>query len=123
MTAKELKRLRRTDLLEMLLDLSRENDDLRQEIQFLRQQLENRTISILNCGSLAEAAMELNGVFEAAQAACRQYTENIRDRSENLELYCQQMEQQTREKCDRMIAEAQQAAAEIKGAGQNPDPG
>ena len=123
MTAKELKRLRRTDLLEMLLDLSRENDDLRQEIQFLRQQLENRTISILNCGSLAEAAMELNGVFEAAQAACRQYTENIRDRSENLELYCQQMEQQTREKCDRMIAEAQQAAAEIKGSGQNPDPG
>ena len=121
MTAKELKRLRRSDLLEMLLDLSRENDDLRQEIQFLRQQLENRTISILNCGSLAEAAMELNGVFEAAQAACQQYTENIRDRSENLELYCRQMEQQTREKCDQMIAEAQRYAEEIKGAGQNPD--
>lgn len=123
MTPKELKRLRRSDLLEMLLDLSRENDDLRQEIQFLRQRLENRTISILKSGTLAEAALQLNGVFEAAQAACQQYTENIRDRSENLELYCQQMEQQTREKCDRMIAEAHRAAEEIRRSDQNPDPG
>ena len=124
MTPKELKRLRRSDLLEMLLDLSRENENLRQEIQVLRQQLESRTITILNSGSLAEAAMQLNGVFEAAQAACQQYADNLRDRSENFELYCKQMEQQTQLKCEQMIAqaraEAQRYAEETNRPGENP---
>ena len=95
--------MRRSDLLEMLLDLSRENDELRQEIQNLRQQLEDRTIVIEKSGSLAEAAMQLNGVFEAAQAACQQYTENMAARSEAMEQYCRQMEQQAREKCRKML--------------------
>ena len=126
MSVKELKRLRRSDLLEMLLDLTRENDALREEVRILRGQLESRKITIRNCGSLAEAAMQLNGVFEAAQAACQQYTENIRDRSENLELHCKQMEEQTRKRCEQMIAEAkaeaQRYAEEAKRTGEPQDP-
>ena len=126
MSAKELKRLRRSDLLEMLLDLTRENDDLREEVRVLREQLESRKITIRNSGSLAEAAMQLNGIFEAAQAACQQYTENIRDRSENLELYCKQMEEQTRKRCEQMIAEAKAEARrymeEARRAGEHQDP-
>lgn len=112
MTPKELKRLSRSDLLEMLLDLSRENDRLNQENRELKARLEDRMIAIGNCSSLADAALQLNGVFQAAQAACDQYTENIRHRSENLEEYCRQMEQQTQEKCDAMLAQAKQQAQE-----------
>ncbi|MBR2422374.1 MAG: hypothetical protein IKB09_08510 [Oscillospiraceae bacterium] len=108
MTSKELKRLSRSDLLEMLLELSRENDALRKENLNMRQQLNDRTIAIENCGSLAEAALQLNGIFEAAQAACEQYTQNIRSRSENLEQYCQQMEQQTLQRCDEMLDKARE---------------
>lgn len=75
MTEKDLKRLSRKDLLEMLLELSRENEQL-------RKQLEDRTIQIEKSGSLAEAALRLNGLFEATQAACEQYTLNIRQRME-----------------------------------------
>lgn len=110
MTPKELKRLRRSDLLEMLLDLSKENDKLRKEILDLRQQLNDRNITIGNCGSLAEAALQLNGIFEAAQAACEQYTQNIQSRSENLQEYCQQMERQTQEKCEAMLVKAREEA-------------
>jgi hypothetical protein len=88
MTAKELKRLRRSDLLEMLLELSKENQALRQELAKARQQLQDRTIRIQESGSLAEAALRLNGVFEAAQAACQQYEENLR-------LRCQELDNQT----------------------------
>lgn len=88
MTAKELKRLRRSDLLEMLLDLSKENQALRQELAKARQQLQDRTIRIQESGSLAEAVLRLNGVFEAAQAACQQYEENLR-------LRCQELDNQT----------------------------
>ena len=111
MTPKELKRLSRSDLLEMLLDLSKENDRLYKENETLRAKLEDRSITISSCGSIAEAALQLNGIFMAAQAACDQYAENIQQRSEHIEEYCRSMEQQTREKCEAMLA---QAKAEIQ---------
>lgn len=121
MTQKELKRLSRSDLLEMLLDLSKENEKLRKGNEHMSAQLTARTIAIDNCGSLAEAALQLNGVFQAAEAACAQYTENIMARSANLEERCQQMEQETmmrckkmeeetRKKCERLLAQAQAKA-------------
>lgn len=83
---------------------------LRKENQELLQKLNDRNLVIENSGSLAEAALQLNGVFEAAQKACSQYIENMQFRSQNTEEICRQMEQQTREKCDEMIAKAQEEA-------------
>ena len=78
MTEKELRRLSRTDLLEMLLEQSKEVQRLQQELEETKQKLE--------AGSIAEAALRINKVFEAAQQAADQYLENIRqhaDRREN----------------------------------------
>lgn len=72
MTPKELRRLRRSDLMEMLLQLSKENLQLRQDLEDAHRQLEEKQIKIEEAGSLAEAALRLNGIFEAAQAACDQ---------------------------------------------------
>lgn len=99
MTAKELKRLRRSDLLEMLLTLRKENEQLRQQLDHARKQLENRRIEIESSGSLAEAALRISGIFEAAQAACEQYAENVRQRVE-------QQEREAKEKCEQMLAQA-----------------
>ena len=89
MTAKELKRLRRSDLLEMLLELSKENQTLRKQLAEAEKKLEDRRIMIEQSGSLAEAALRLNRIFEDAQAACEQYEQNIR-------LRCEQMEAEAR---------------------------
>lgn len=85
MTEKELKKLSRRELLELLLEVTRENEQL-------RSALDSRTIEIEKSGSLAEAALRLNGLFEATQAACEQYTLNIKRR-------CQQLEAETKERC------------------------
>lgn len=77
MTDKELRRLRRSELLEMLLDLSKENKELRKKLDMANAMLANRKIAIEESGSLAEAALKLNGIFEAAQRAADQYVENI----------------------------------------------
>ena len=103
MTEKEMRRLRRADLLEMLLALRKENEQLRQQLEQATNELENRRIQVDSSGSLAEAALRLNGVFEAAQAACVQYTENVRQRLEQQEL-------ETKNKCEAMIARAKQEA-------------
>lgn len=108
MTGKDLKKLGRGDLLEMLLELSKENDRLRKENEQLLTRLEDRNLTIEKSGSLAEAVLQLNGVFEAAQAACEQYTRNIQNRHEHLEEHARQLEQQTQEKCNAALAEAKQ---------------
>lgn len=107
MTEKELRKLSRTDLLEMLLALSKENEALSAKVTRLQADLDDRTVLIEKSGSLAEATLVVNGIFEATQAACDQYTDNIRLRHQQQEQICQLMEQQTREKCLAMIEEAQ----------------
>ena len=78
MTDRELKTLSRRALLEMLLELTKENDRLREELTQAQSRLESRDILLRNAGSVAEAALHLNGVFQAAQEAADQYLENVR---------------------------------------------
>lgn len=108
MTDKELRKLSRADLLEILLEQGKETEQLRAELEEAQAKLAQRQIAIDHAGSIAEASLRLSGVFEAAQDACLQYTENIRTLSERQEAVCRQMEQETREKCQRMVAEAKQ---------------
>ena len=82
MIAKNMKSLSRSDLLEILVELKKENDELKVQLEQAQRELADRRIAIEEAGSLAEAALKLNGVFEAAMAACEQYKENIRLRQE-----------------------------------------
>ena len=110
MTERELRRLSRTDLLELLLAQRRENEQLRCILDQTQAQLADKNIKINNAGSIAEASLQLSGVFAAAQDSCQYYMDNIRLLSERQSEVCQQMEQETKEKCDRMVAEAEQKA-------------
>ena len=78
MREKDLRRLSRADLLEMLIDQSKEMQKLQERLEQAESELKKREIAIQNAGSIAEASLMLNGVFEAAQAACREYVENTR---------------------------------------------
>ncbi len=78
MTDKELRKLSRAQLLELLLEQSREIDRLQREMDQTRKDLEDRTITINNCGSIAEASIAISQVFEEAQKAAEQYLENVK---------------------------------------------
>lgn len=91
MTDKELKRIGRAELLELLLAQSEENEALQMRIEELEQELRNRDIIIANAGTIADAAFQLNGVFDAAGAAAVQYLENIKRLNRQLELKAQEM--------------------------------
>ena len=108
MKARELKRMRRSDLLEMLLQMRKENDRLRQELDEVRQKLNSRHIAIEECGSLAEAVVKLNGLMEATQTVCDQYTYNVKLRCEEAEEQCRLLEKATKKKCDQMLLDTVQ---------------
>lgn len=125
MNERDLRKLSRVELLEMLLDLSKENDSLTAEMEKLRREQADRKIALQEAGSIAEAAVALSKVFQAAQEAADLYLDNIRDldpeAAEEVETYqtkaqrmleetehrCQQMVADTQAKCDAMLADTQ----------------
>lgn len=96
MTDKQLRKLSRAELLEMLIEQGKEVENLRQLLESAQKQLEEREIAIQKSGSIAEASLKLNDVFKSADEAAEQYLENVR-------LRCREIERETREKCDLML--------------------
>ena len=78
MTDKELRRMSRGELLELLVAQMEENQLLQEQLEQLKEQMEDRRIRLENCGSIAEAALVLNGVFERAEQAAAEYEENLK---------------------------------------------
>ena len=77
MTDNQLKTLNRAELLELLLEQSREIDRLQAELEETREALQERNLKIESCGSIAEAAAEVNSLFHAAQRAADMYLLNV----------------------------------------------
>lgn len=107
MTDKELRKLNRSELLEILINLSQENDNLRSQIQTMENELSERQLKIDRAGSIAEAALQVNHVFEDAQKAAEQYLENICFLSGRQEQICKQLEAESVRKAHLLIAEAE----------------
>ena len=105
MNEKELKKLSRTDMLQMLIDQSEEMEKLKAELEKAQAELKDREIKLTNAGSIADAAIAINGVFEAAQAASIQYVESVKKLSEKQDAIARAKERETKEKCERQIEE------------------
>lgn len=132
MTDRELQRLSRQDLMQILYEQSKEIGELQDQVDVLEDALQDKELKIEQAGSIAEAALELNGVFEAAENACRQYVDNIKRRSrqgqdttqdgqesgeaaaivEEARKRAAKLEQDTKIRCDRMIADAKAQSQE-----------
>ena len=78
MKDKELRKLSRQELLELLIEQTKRADELQERINLLEEQLDQRDLTINNAGSLAEAARRINKVFEAADRAVAQYIESVK---------------------------------------------
>lgn len=78
MTTKDLRKLNRRQLLELMLKQSKRIDELEQQLMDARNALENQRIIKERAGSIADAALEINKVFEAAQNAANQYLYSVR---------------------------------------------
>lgn len=104
MTDKELKKLSRAELLELLLMQTKEVERLREKLAKAESLLSERYLHILEAGNLAEAVLKVNGVMEAAQAAAQQYIDNMAA-----------MERETEQRCQALLKQAREEAQQIRG--------
>ena len=100
--------------LNLLLEQSRENQRLHEQLQAARAALADKAICIDQAGSIAEASLQLNGIFQAAQ----QYTENIVRLSQHQQVICAQREKESQEKALQIVADAQKQAEDATTAAQ-----
>ena len=114
MTDKDLRKLNRVELLQMLLEQGRQNDALRAQLDQANAQLASRQVALDEAGSIAESAMQLNQVFASAQRAADQYLENIRTLSGRQEAVCAKREAESRSKCEQMLAETQKKCQSLE---------
>ena len=82
MTEKELLKLKRSEMLEIMLAQSHEIDSLRKELEEVKAKLEDRKVRMKKAGNLAEASLQLTNIFEEAQKAADLYVYNIKRRAQ-----------------------------------------
>ncbi len=81
---KEMKRMSRSELVDIIstlqnqtVELQAQNDTLTGQVAALEAEKQNRTICLQKAGSIAEASLQLNAVFEAAQQAADDYIASV----------------------------------------------
>lgn len=75
---KELKKMSRRELIELMLEQSKAMETMKLELEEKNKKLAERKILISESGSIAEASLRINKVFESCQEACEQYLDNIK---------------------------------------------
>ena len=113
MTDKELRKLTRSELLELLIAQTEKNETLNAELEEARRQLKNKRIVCEKAGTLAEASLQLSGVFKAAEDAASIYLENIERMSAECDKEKSYILDAARKEADKMIEEAEKYSDDI----------
>lgn len=113
MTDKEVKKLKRVELLEMMIEQGEENERLRSRVSSLEEELSKRRIVMDEAGSIAEASLRLSNVFGEAQKAADDYLSGIRLKVEQTDARCAEAEQKTKDFCRQSVAQAKDESEKL----------
>lgn len=105
---KELRHLNRGELIDIIYQLKRSEQELQAENAHLRDLLEQKRIAFSNAGSIADAAVALTGIFETAQKTADIYLSEIERRRADTERQCAQMIEDAQKEAQSIISDAVQ---------------
>ncbi len=114
MTQKELKGLSRNDLLELLIAQTEKCEAMEKELTQAKATIESREILISNCGSLAEAAMQVNQMDQAADKAAGQYLSNVMRMCRDVEKKCANLEAECAERSEELMGDTKKKCAAME---------
>ena len=106
MTDKEFKRLNRSQLIDIIYQLQLKQEELTAENERLSKALDDKRLRVSKAGNIAEAALEIHNVMQAAQDAAAHYLEEIRRMREATEKNCQLLLEKARKEADDILAQA-----------------
>lgn len=106
MISKELKRLSRRELVDIIYQLKKNEQEKQEQIAALEEELQEKRIRISVAGSIAEAAVDITNVFSTAQRTADLYLHEIASMKEDTERECAKMLEDARKQAEMILAEA-----------------
>lgn len=116
MTDKEFKRLNRSQLIEIIYQFQIKVEELTESNRNLQAALDDKRLRITQAGNIAQAALEMNNVMQAAQNAAQQYLDEIRALYEETDEECRIIREKAAAEAEAIIAQARCDAAAITEA-------
>ena len=77
MISKELKKMSRRELMDIIYQMKKNEQQMQEEIASLQEALQDKRISLSVAGSVADAAASITNVFSAAQMTADLYLQDI----------------------------------------------
>lgn len=116
MADRELRRMHRAELIEIIYALKQSEDQLKAQNAALTAQLQDRQLRLEKAGSIAQAALELNNVFAAAQAAADDYLHSVQASLADTDAAAANTLSQARSEARRILEQAQADADALTAA-------
>ena len=128
MTDKELKRLSRAQLIDIIYQFQLQLDQLTEQNQALERELADKRLRLQEAGNIAEAALAMNDCFRSAQNAAEQYLEEIKTIRQETEAQRRQILAAAQAEAEAIVAGAKNTQGDYDSAveailqefGQNP---
>ena len=85
MNEKELRKISRKELLELLLEQANRIIDLEKKLADAKAKLEDKKIMLNEAGNLAEASLKITDLFQKTMETCKIYSDNIEELNSRIE--------------------------------------
>ena len=108
MISKELKKLNRRELVDVIYQLKKNEEQMQEKIASLEAELQDRRIHLSVAGSIAEAATDITGIFSVAQSTADLYLNEITSMKEDTQRECEKMIEEAKNKVKLILADGKE---------------
>ena len=105
MIDKDLKKLGRRELVDIIYQLKKNEQQMQGKIAELEKELQDKRIRLSKAGSIADAAVGITDIFSSAQLTADLYLNEINCKREETEKECEKMIADAKEKVERILYE------------------
>ena len=107
MISKELRKLSRRELVDIIYQLKKNEQEKQEKIDILEEELQNKRIHISVAGSIAEAAVDITQLFANAQRTADLYLYEIAAMKADAEKECAKMLEDAKKQAELILTDAQ----------------
>jgi hypothetical protein len=104
--SKELRRLSRRELVDVIYQLKKNEQEMQEKIQQMEQALEDKRIRLSVAGSIAEATASVTNIFAAAQNTADLYLHEISCMKAETQLQCTQILEEAKQQAEKILEES-----------------
>ena len=116
MNGKELKRLSRRELIEIIYQLKKNEQEMQEKMDAMQQEIDDKRLRMSKAGSIADAATSITELFATAQTSADIYLQEIVAMKEETKKECEQMIAEAKVKVDTILNQGQRQFADLRAS-------